>query len=114
MNLNVESTIQLIVTVITAVITLFYLWKTRVIGANKELLAKYKDDSEKYEKIYKEYKKKYEDKRNEFDELTTQYNMNLVRLTEAQAIARGYENQPYRANNASLEGVVHNEPNQTV
>ena len=94
--MNLEANIQLIVTVITAIITLSYLWKTRVIGADKELLNKYKDG-------YQEYKDKYKEAIKRLNEQDLQLDMMRTRLTKAETTIATLEGQPYRPNNASLE-----------
>lgn len=104
--MNLESNIQLIVTVITAIITLSYLWKTRVIGADKELLNKYKDG-------YAEYKEKYKSAVKKIAEYDQQLDMMKVRLAKADERLLTLEGQPYRPNNTSLME-VQSELNQTI
>lgn len=110
--MNIESNIQLAVTIVTAIITIVYLWKTRVIGVNKELTAKYKDDAEHQKDRAEDYKRKYGESLRKMGELDLQLDMMKVRLAKAEERLKAYEGQPYRPNNASLEGS--NELNQTI
>lgn len=104
--MNIESNIQLAVTIITAVITLAYLWKTRVIGVNKELLGKYKEDAEHQKGRAEDYKVKYQAAIKKIAEYDQQLDMMKVRLAKADERLLTLEGQPYRPNNASLMEVT--------
>jgi uncharacterized membrane protein (DUF106 family) len=107
--MNIEQNIQLAVTVITAIITLAYLWKTRVIGVNKELLGKYKEDAEHQKGRAEDYKKKYQNSLKRLREMDLQLDMMKVRLAKADERLLTLEGQPYRPHNASLMGETHDQ-----
>jgi hypothetical protein len=94
--MNPNEIISISVSLITAIITITYLWKTRVIGADKELLNKYKDG-------YKEYKDKFDAERKAHTQLGIQYDMLNTRYSELKGRLLAMENQPLWPNNHSLE-----------